>query len=78
MAWDDPAGNNDDDDDDNYDDDGDDGDGDDGDDDDDGATPPAIPPAIAANPVDRCCDSALIHRTLQALRRQRLLRKTLR
>ena len=70
MAWDDPAGNNDDD------------DGDDGDDGDDdgagGATLPAIPPAITANPADRCCDSALIHRTLQALRRQRLLRKTLR
>ena len=45
---------------------------------DDGATLPAIPTAIAADPADRCCDSALIHRTLQALRRQRLLRKTLR
>jgi hypothetical protein len=43
-----------------------------------GATLPAIPLAIAADPADRCCDSALIHRTLQALRRQRLLRKTLR
>ena len=71
MAWDDPAGNNDDDDDD--DDDGGDGDGDDN-----GATPPAIMPAIAADPADRCLDSALIHRTLQALRRQRRLRKTLR
>ena len=66
MAWDDPAGNNDDDD---NDDDGD-GDGD--------GTLPAIPPAIAADPADRCLDRALIHRTLQALRRQRLLRKTLR
>jgi hypothetical protein len=70
MAWDDRAGNNDDDDGDG------DGDGDDGGDD--GATLPAIPPAIAADPADRCLDSALIHRTLQALRRQRLLRKTLR
>ena len=66
MAWDDPAGNNDDDDD------------DDDDGGDDGATLPAIPPAIAADPADRCLGGALIHRTLQALRRQRLLRKTLR
>ena len=66
MAWDDPAGNNDDDDD------------DDDDGGDDGATLPAIPTAIAADPADRCWDIALIHRTLQALRRQRLLRKTLR
>ncbi len=65
MAWNDPVGNNDDDDDD-------DGDGDGG------AALPAIPPAIAANPADRCWDSALIHRTLPALRRQRLLRKKLR